>query len=67
MSKEREKVLKIALKAVLIAAQELYVDIDELAETAFQSMLNDKAYDAKDVAQASSVIEAAADALPVIH
>ncbi|MEN5029137.1 hypothetical protein [Pseudomonas sp. Ps21-P2] len=67
MSEEKEKVLKIALKALLFAAQELCVDVDELVETAFQSMLNDKAYDAKDVAQASSLIEAAADALPVIH
>ena len=38
MSEDRERVLRMALKAVLVAAQECCVDIDELAELAIQSM-----------------------------
>lgn len=67
MSEDREKVLRMSLKAVLAAAQELYIDIDELTETAFQVMLKDQVYDAAAVAQATLAIETAADALPVIH
>lgn len=63
MSEDRERVLRMALKAVLVAAQQLYVDIDELSEAAIQSMINDKAYEAEDVADASVAIEVAADAL----
>lgn len=64
MSEDRERVLRMALKAVLTSAQALCIDMDELAEVAFHSMLNESGYDAEDVAAASSEIEAAADALP---
>lgn len=67
MSEDRERVLRMALKAVLVAAQECCVDIDELTELAIQSMLGEQFYDAEDVGEASSAIESAADALPVIH
>jgi hypothetical protein len=63
MSEDREKVLRMALKAVLLAAQELYVDIDELTEAAIQAMLRDRSFEAEDIADASSAIEVAADAL----
>jgi hypothetical protein len=63
MSEDREKVLRMALKAVLLAAQELYVDIDELTEAAIQTMLRDRSFEAEDIAEASSAIEVAADAL----
>lgn len=63
MSEDREKVLRMALKAVLLAAQELYVDVDELTEAAIQSMLQDRSFEGEDIAQASSAIEVAADAL----
>jgi hypothetical protein len=67
MSEDRERVLQMALKAVLVSAQALCIDMDELAEVAFQSMLNEPGHDADDVAAASSAIEATADALPVIE
>lgn len=67
MSEDRERILRMALKAVLVAAQECCVDIDELTELAIQSMLGERFYDAEDVGEASSAIESAADALPVIH
>lgn len=67
MSEDRERVLRMALKAVLVAAQECCVDIDELTELAIQSMLGERLYSPADVAEASTAIEVAADALPVIH
>ena len=67
MSEDRERVLRMALKAVLVAAQECCVDIDELSELAIQSMYGEQFYDPKDVAEASTAIEVAVDALPVIH
>jgi hypothetical protein len=67
MSEDKERVLRMALKAVLVAAQECCVDIDELTELAIQSMLGEQFYDAGDVGEASSAIESAVDALPVIH
>lgn len=67
MSEDRERVLRMALKAVLVAAQECCVDIDELTELAIHSMLGERFYDAEDVGEASSAIESAADALPLIH
>ena len=66
MSEDRERVLRMALQAVLAAAQELYVDIDELTETAFQSMLSDRSHKAEDVADATLAIEVAADGLQVV-
>lgn len=67
MSEDREKVLRMALKAVLVAAQECCVDIDELTEIAIQSMLGEQFYNPTDIAAATVAIEVAADALPVIH
>jgi hypothetical protein len=67
MSEDRERVLRMALKAVLIAAQECCVDIDELTELAIQSMYGEQFYDPEVVAEASTAIEVAVDALPVIH
>lgn len=67
MSEDRERVLRMALKAVLVAAQECCVDIDELTELAIQSMYGEPFYNLEDVGEASSAIESAADALPVIH
>jgi hypothetical protein len=67
MSEDRERVLRMALKAVLVAAQECCVDIDELTELAMESLLGERLYDAEDVAQAILAIEVAADALPVVQ
>jgi hypothetical protein len=67
MSEDRERVLRMALKAVLVAAQECCVDIDELTEIAIQSMLGEQFYNPADVAEATLAVEVAADALPVIH
>jgi uncharacterized protein with PhoU and TrkA domain len=57
----------MALKAVLVAAQECCVDIDELTELAIQSMYGEQFYNPADVAEATLAIEATADALPVLH
>ncbi|MDC6382797.1 hypothetical protein BW687_021760 [Pseudomonas graminis] len=67
MSEDRERVLRMALKAVLVAAQDCCVDIDELTELAIQSMYGEQFYNPADVAEATVAIEVAADALPVIH
>lgn len=67
MSEDRERVLRMALKAVLVAAQECCVDIDELTEMAVQSMYGEQLYNPADVAEATIVIESAADALPILH
>jgi hypothetical protein len=67
MSEDRERVLRIALKAGLVAAQECCVDIDELTELAIQSTYGEQLYNPADVADVSVAIEVAADALPAIH
>lgn len=67
MSEDRERVLRMALKAVLVAAQECCVDIDELTDLAIQSMYGEQLYNPVDVADATVAIEVAVDALPVIH
>lgn len=67
MSEDRERVLRMALKAVLVAAQECCVDIDELTELAIESLDGEPFYNPEDVGEAASAIEAAADALPLIH
>ena len=67
MSEDRERVLRMALKAVLVAAQECCVDIDELTELAIQSMYGEQFYSPADVAEASTAIEVAADALPAMN
>ena len=65
MSKDRERVLRMALKAVLVAAQECCIDIDELTELAIQSMYGEQFYNPADLAEATVAIEVAVDALPV--
>ncbi|MGI3746273.1 MAG: hypothetical protein ACRYF8_12365 [Janthinobacterium lividum] len=67
MSEDRERVLRMALKAVLFAAQECCVDIDQLTELAIQSMYGGQLYNPADMVEATVVIEVAADALPAIH
>ncbi|MGA3683479.1 hypothetical protein [Pseudomonas graminis] len=67
MSEDGERVLRMALKAVLVAAQECCVDIDELTELAIQSMYGEQFYNPADVAEASIAIEVAADSLQVMH
>jgi uncharacterized protein with PhoU and TrkA domain len=67
MNEDRERVLRMALKAVLVAAQECCVDIDELTELAIQSMYGEQFYNPADVAEATTTIEVAVDALPVIQ
>jgi hypothetical protein len=63
MSEDREKMLRMALKAVLIAAVDQGLDLESLTEAAIESMLNDIVYNSDDVAQAVIAIEVAADAL----
>jgi len=63
MSEDRERVFRIALRAVLLAAVEQGLNIDTLSEAAIESMLNDETYMPEDVAQAVIAIEVAADAV----
>lgn len=65
MSEDRERVLRMALKAVLIAAVDMGLDLDTLSEAAIESMLNDIAYMSEDARDAALAIEVAADALVV--
>jgi len=67
MSEDRERMLRMALKAVLVAAQECCVDIDELTELAIQSMYGEQLYNPSDVTEATVAIEVAADSMPAIH
>lgn len=67
MSEDRERVLRMALKAVLVAAQECCVDIDELTKLAIQSIYGEQLYNPADGTEATVAIEVAADALPAIH
>jgi hypothetical protein len=55
--------LRMALKAVLMAAVDQGLDLESLTEAAIESMLNDIAYLSEDVAQAVIAIEVAADGL----
>ena len=65
MSENTERSLRMALRAVLLSAQDQGVDLDVLRQTAIESMLNDIVYDSNDVAHAVIAIERAADALAV--
>jgi anti-sigma regulatory factor (Ser/Thr protein kinase) len=65
MSENRENSLRMALRAVLLSAQDQGVDLDVLRQAAIESMLNDIVYDSNDVAHAVIAIERAADALVV--
>jgi hypothetical protein len=63
MSENKEKSLRMALKAILAAAQDQGMDLDALREAAIESMLNDIVYESDDVAGAVIAIEVAADAV----
>jgi phosphosulfolactate synthase (CoM biosynthesis protein A) len=63
MSEDREKMLRMALKAVLMAAVDQGLDLESLTEAAIESMLNDIAYMSEDVRDAALAIEVAADAI----
>jgi len=63
MGEERERVFRMALRAVLLAAVEQGLNLDALSEAAIDSMLNDVGYMPEDVAQAVIAIEVAADAV----
>jgi anti-sigma regulatory factor (Ser/Thr protein kinase) len=65
MSENREKSLRMALRAVLLSAQDQGVDLERLRQAAIESMLNDIVYDSNDVAHAVIAIERAADTLAV--
>ncbi|MDH0745246.1 hypothetical protein N5D61_02670 [Pseudomonas sp. GD03842] len=63
MSENRELALTVALEAVLSAARTLHVDVDELCETAINTLLLVPSSVSPIVAQAVSEIETASDAL----
>ncbi|KPX17151.1 hypothetical protein ALQ28_00406 [Pseudomonas syringae pv. delphinii] len=67
MSEDTEKILRMDLKALLVAAEDLYVDVDQLCEAAIQSMLSERANDAEDLAGTMTAIEVAADSLQVMR
>lgn len=62
MSEDKERMYRIALKALLLEAEH-GADLDEFCEGAIASMLDDIAYDSDDIAQAVIAIEVAADAV----
>lgn len=63
MSEDSEKVLRMALKAVLGAARDLRMDLDELTESAIRLMVCEKRYDSNDVTEAAVAIEMAVETL----
>jgi hypothetical protein len=63
MSEEREKALRMALKALLIASRKLGLNLDELSGTAADELLQYREYDALHVPMAINEIEVAVDAL----
>lgn len=63
MSEDREKALALALKAVLNAARNEGLDLDELSEAAADQLLGYKAYESDYLAMAINEIEVAVDAL----
>jgi methionine synthase II (cobalamin-independent) len=63
MSEDREKALALALKAVLSAARNQGLDLDELSEAAADELLNLEAYESDYLAMAINEIEVAVDAL----
>lgn len=63
MSDEREKALRMALKALLIIAQKQGLNLDELSEAAADELLQYRTYDSLHVPMAINEIEVAVDAL----
>lgn len=63
MSEGREKILRMALKAVLNAARKQGLNLDDLSEAAADELLQHRIYDALHVPMAISEIEVAVDAL----
>jgi hypothetical protein len=63
MWEDRTKALALALKAVLNAAQEQGLELDELSEAAADELLRYRAYDAEHVPMAIKEIEIATHAL----
>lgn len=50
MSEDKERMYRIALKALLLEAVKHGADLDEFCERAIASMLDDIAYDSDDIA-----------------
>jgi hypothetical protein len=65
MSEDREIALHLALKAVLGAARDQGIDLDQLAEAAIDNLLQVRKFDSLHVPMAISEIEVAVDALVV--
>jgi len=63
MSNNRELALTVALEAVINAARSLHVDVEELCETAIESLLVVPSSVSPVVVEAIREIEVAADAL----
>jgi hypothetical protein len=63
MSEEREKALRMALKALLIASRKQGLNLDELSEAAADELLQYRTYDSLHVPMAINEIEVAVDAL----
>lgn len=63
MSEDREKVWRMAVKALLIVAQKQGLNLDELSEAAADELLQYRTYDSLHVPMAINEIEVAVDAL----
>lgn len=60
---DKEKILRMALKSVLIVAQRLNVDLEDLIEAAIQEMQDTEKYKPEDVAEAGVLIEDTVDSI----
>ena len=60
---DEEKILRMALKSVLIVAQRLNVDLEDLIEAAIQEMQDTGTYKPEDVAEAGVLIEDTVDSI----
>lgn len=63
MCEDREKALRMAVKALLIASRKQGLNLDELSEAAADELLQYREYDALHVPMAINEIEVAADAV----
>jgi HEPN domain-containing protein len=63
MSEDAEKALRMALKAVLIAARKQGLDLENLSNAAADELLQYRTYDSLHVPMAINEIEVAVDAL----
>ncbi|WP_074759113.1 hypothetical protein [Pseudomonas abietaniphila] len=63
MSEDMEKALRMALKAVLIAAGKQGLDLEDLSNAAADELLQYREYDSLHVPMAINEIEVAVDAL----